>query len=227
MTKSPLRVIGRLIGWLVAIALAVSLLAGLAFTAANLWVWYSTKDRISYDTAMCPRADVGIVFGTSFRMRNGSANPYYAARLDTAAELYRQGRISHLLLSGDNRTIHYNEPITMWRDMGKRHVPHSALTLDYAGLSTFDTIVRAHKIFKLDKAVLITQDWHMPRALFIARQMGLDAYGCVAFPETSGEDYYMNMRELAARALAVLDVYVLHRTPRIMGKVEPLVTNPS
>ncbi|MGJ8517126.1 SanA/YdcF family protein [Carnimonas bestiolae] len=222
MKSAPLRMAVKIAGWTIAAGLALTLLAGAGFAAANLWVWYDTRDRIYTDSAMCPVADVGVVFGTSFRMRDGSPNPYYAARLDTAAELYRSGRVSHLLLSGDNRSIHYNEPIAMWRDLQQRHVPRSALTLDYAGLSTFDTVVRAKKIFGLQKVVLITQDWHLPRALFIARAKGLNAYGCAAWGQQSGSDTYVNNRELAARALTVMDVYLLGRKPRILGEPEPL-----
>ncbi|WP_223302829.1 SanA/YdcF family protein [Halotalea alkalilenta] len=213
----------RAAGWLTALVLGLILLTLVLFGAANLWVWAATRDRLVADATLCPRLEVGIVFGTSSRMRSGVPNPYYHARLDTAAELWRLGRIEHLLLSGDNRSLYYNEPVTMWRDLLARHVPRSAMTLDYAGLSTFDTLVRAREVFGVEQAALVTQPWHLPRALFIAQAEGIDAYGCAAMPEQAGVDRYVSLREWFARAMTVGDLYLWHREPRFLGPKEPLL----
>lgn len=222
MHKVTLSGLKRATLWCLAGILTLTLAFMVAFIGANVWVLQSTKGRIYDNAAMCPSTNIGIVFGTSFRLRNGATNPYYNARMDTAAELYRLGRVSNLLLSGDNRTMYYNEPITMWRDLQVRHVPKEMLVLDYAGLSTLDTLYRAHHIFGVTHAALITQRWHLPRALFIARAEGIDAYGCAANPPITGRDHAMDMREWFARALAVFDLYIRHKKARIMGEPEPL-----
>ncbi|MGS0466488.1 SanA/YdcF family protein [Cobetia marina] len=169
----------------------------------NLWVVMSTRDRIASSPLTCESREVGIVFGTSHGLVGGGRNPHYQARLDTAAQLYRLHRVSNLLLSGDNRTRYYNEPMTMWRDLRDRNVPQQFMTLDYAGFSTFDTLVRAHKVFGVDQAVLVTQPWHLPRALFIADVLGLDAVGCPAVSERRPAGLRLMLREWLARAATV------------------------
>ncbi|WP_248623637.1 SanA/YdcF family protein [Cobetia crustatorum] len=134
------------------LAVSVMVLIGL-----NLWVVMATRDRIAASPLTCESREVGIVFGTSHGLVGGGSNPHYQARLDTAAQLYRLHRVSNLLLSGDNRTRYYNEPMTMWRDLRARNVPQQFMTLDYAGFSTFDTLVRAQKVFGVREAVLVTQ----------------------------------------------------------------------
>ncbi|AOM01845.1 ElyC/SanA/YdcF family protein [Cobetia marina] len=190
----------------------------------NLWVVMSTRDRIASSPLTCESREVGIVFGTSHGLVGGGRNPHYQARLDTAAQLYRLHRVSNLLLSGDNRTRYYNEPMTMWRDLRDRNVPQQFMTLDYAGFSTFDTLVRAHKVFGVDQAVLVTQPWHLPRALFIADVLGLDAVGCPAVSERRPAGLRLMLREWLARAATVGDLYLWGRKPRFLGPAERLPT---
>ena len=215
-----LRVIKRT-GWTI-----VGLLAAGAMTVVglNLWVVMATHDRIATSPLTCQSREVGIVFGTSHGLVGGGSNPHYQARLDTAAQLYRLRRVSNLLLSGDNRTRYYNEPMTMWRDLRARNVPQEFMTLDYAGFSTFDTLVRAHKVFGVDEAVLVTQPWHLPRALFIADALGLEAVGCPAISERQPPGLKLMLREWLARAATVGDLYLWGRKPRFLGPQESLPT---
>ncbi len=208
-------------GWTI-----VGLLAAGAMTVVglNLWVVMATHDRIATSPLTCQSREVGIVFGTSHGLVGGGSNPHYQARLDTAAQLYRLRRVSNLLLSGDNRTRYYNEPMTMWRDLRARNVPQEFMTLDYAGFSTFDTLVRAHKVFGVDEAVLVTQPWHLPRALFIADALGLEAVGCPAISERQPPGLKLMMREWLARAATVGDLYLWGRKPRFLGPQETLPT---
>jgi len=208
-------------GWTI-----VGLLAAGAMTVVglNLWVVMATHDRIATSPLTCQSREVGIVFGTSHGLVGGGSNPHYQARLDTAAQLYRLRRVSNLLLSGDNRTRYYNEPMTMWRDLRVRNVPQEFMTLDYAGFSTFDTLVRAHKVFGVDEAVLVTQPWHLPRALFIADALGLEAVGCPAISERQPPGLKLMMREWLARAATVGDLYLWGRKPRFLGPQETLPT---
>ena len=98
----------------------------------------------------------------------GSPNPFFEKRIETAAELYRIGKIDHFILSGDNRSMYYNEPMAMLKALLKKGVPASAITLDYAGLRTLDSIVRCKQIFGQNKIIIITQPFHSYRALFIS-----------------------------------------------------------
>ncbi|WP_106478639.1 SanA/YdcF family protein [Phytohalomonas tamaricis] len=189
----------------------------IAVVVINTWVWGATRDRIQSDVMLCEPASIGIVFGTSYGLRGGGANPYYNARLDTAAHLLRLHRIQHLLLSGDNHTRYYNEPVYMWRDLKKRNVATERMTLDYAGFSTFDTLVRAKKVFGLHRVVLITQQWHLPRALFIADEVGLNASGCAAQPSRARLDFNLHVREWLATVGMVGDLYIWGRQPHFLG----------
>ncbi len=215
----------RAMGWLKRVTLlggVLLLLAAGVVLAANLWVLARTRDRIQDDLLLCRTAPIGIVFGTSYWSRDGERNPHYAARLHAAARLMRLHRVRHLLLSGDNRTRYYNEPVTMWRDLRRANIPDAAMTLDYAGFSTFDTLVRAHEVFGVDRALLITQDWHLPRALYLALAAGIEAQGCVAPSSPVAGEWRLRIREWLARVAMLGDLYLWHRKPHFLGPREPI-----
>ena len=146
--------------------------------------------------------------------------------MSASAHLHRLGRIDHLLLSGDNRTRAYNEPITMWRDLRGREVPDAAMTLDYAGFSTFDTLARARRVFGVERALLITQAWHLPRALFIAEALGIQAQGCAVSSRQVRGQWRLEAREWVARLATLGDLYVWGREPYFLGPREPLEIAP-
>ena len=210
------------------LALSVSLLiaAGLVL-AVNLWMLAKTQDRIEYDLMLCSTEPVGIVFGTSYWARGGGRNPHYVNRLEAASRLLRLQRVQHLLLSGDNHTRFYNEPISMWRDLRAANVREEDMTLDYAGFSTFDTLARAVKVFDISRTLLITQSWHLPRALFIADALGLDARGCAVPARPVAGGWQLRIREWLARVAAVGDIYLWHRNPYFLGPREPLRIAPA
>src|SRR6188472_3791841 len=122
--------------------------------ASNLWVVWSTRDRVFADLESLPANDVAVVLGTSNKLINGSPNPFFEYRIKTAAALYAIGKIRHLIVSGDNRTKYYNEPLEMKRALVKAGVPDSVITLDYAGLRTLDTIVRCKEVFGQDNVTI-------------------------------------------------------------------------
>lgn len=211
-----LRVLSRLLLWSSLAALLLSAIVG----ALSAWVQYTTRDRIIEPPERCPYAQVAVVFGTSHRLRNGAPNPYYQGRLDVAASLFFSGRAVLLLLSGDNRTVQYNEPAAMWKALRARGVPASTMTRDYAGFSTFDTLIRAHRVFGIDRAMLISQRWHLPRALLIARHEGIEAYGCAA--PGNIQDSALQLREEWARLKTIWDLYLWPRQPHFLGAPEVL-----
>lgn len=190
---------------------------------ANLWMVERTRGRIDHQLAQCVQEPVGIVFGTSLWSRQGGRNPYFAARIDAAAALMRDRRVDHLLLSGDNRTRYYNEPVSMWRELRARRVRDVDMTLDYAGFSTFDTLVRAQTVFAVERALLISQAWHLPRAMFIADALGLKAVGCAVQAEAADGIWRLRAREWLARLATLGDLYLWGREAYFLGPEEPLV----
>jgi len=123
-----------------------------------------------------PVRRVAIVFGAGL-WRNGSPTPVLADRVTQAANLYFAGKVEKLLMSGDNRFVDYNEPEAMRRLAISLGVPNDAIVLDYAGRRTYDTCYRAKVIFKVDQAILVTQAFHMPRAIYLCNRLGVDSLG--------------------------------------------------
>ncbi|WP_114417382.1 SanA/YdcF family protein [Marinospirillum perlucidum] len=215
------KIIRKLLVWwwrLLALgALGLSLAFGI-----NAWFVGQTSDRIETLDEGCVPLQMGILFGTSQYLRSGHPNPHYYGRIEAAARLYREGKIVRLLVSGDNRTRYYNEPARMQEDLRERGVPASALLLDHAGFSTFDTLKRAKEVYGIDKALLITQDYHLPRALFIAKSLEMESYGCTAPGPRWSAMKNILFRELAARLLTLGDLFIWHREPRLLNDPEPL-----
>jgi len=205
---------------------ALSLLAALAFVLGNLYVLSRTQGKIESALAQCGQEPVGIVFGTSHWTRSGARNPHFEGRMRAAAHLIHAGRVDHLLISGDNSTRYYNEPVTMWRDLRGRDVRDEDMTLDYAGFSTFDTLVRARDVFGVERALLITQAWHLPRALYIGEALGLEVRGCAAVERDVAGRWRLKLREWVARVATLGDLYLWEREPYFLGPLEPLQIMP-
>lgn len=165
------------------------------------------RSRVSYE-ALLPQGATGVVLGTSPRSsRGGGPSPFFEGRIETAARLYHAGRVAHLLLSGDNRTPEYNEPAAMKDALRRRGVPESALTLDPGGFRTLESVLRAQTVFGLTKPVLITDDFHLPRALFLSTATGLGAVGFASPPVPLRKSFRARIREWFSRVLAVKEVY--------------------
>lgn len=190
--------------------------------ATNLWVVRSTKSLVLTDYKLLPDSGVALVLGTSHRLVNGSPNPFFHNRMATAAELYKEGKIVHFIVSGDNRTKYYNEPIEMQKALIKLGVPAEAITLDYAGLRTLDSIVRCKEIFGQTNITIITQPFHSYRALFISRYFHVDAVALVANEPNQEDALRVYGREYLARTKAILDLYILGTSPRHLGDKEPI-----
>lgn len=191
--------------------------------AANLWVVRSTSSGIFSNYSEIPSNPVGLVLGTSSRRTDGSPNPFFHNRMAAAAQLYRLGKIGHIIVSGDNRSRFYNEPLEMKNALVKLGVPETAITLDYAGLRTLDSVVRSKEIFGQDHITIITQPFHSYRALFISRFYHIEAVALVAEEPDDEPAVSVYVREYFARAKAVLDLYVLKTGPRHLGQKEPIV----
>jgi SanA protein len=143
--------------------------------------------------------------------------------VDTAAQLYFAGKVEKLLMSGDNRFVDYNEPESMRQYALSLGVPESAIVLDYAGRRTYDTCYRARAIFGVESAILVTQNFHLSRALFTCNALGLKAQGVEANNYYYLKRYrlYWNIREQFATVGAFWDVYVSKPLP-VLGEPEPI-----
>lgn len=188
----------------------------------NIWVVQSTEESIFSDYNNIPTNPVGLVLGTSSRLSNGMPNQFFDHRMQAAADLYKLGKISHIIVSGDNRTRYYNEPIEMKKALVKLGVPDSVITLDYAGLRTLDSVIRSKEIFGQNHITIITQPFHSYRALFISHYFNIDAVALVAKEPNEQPSAKVYLREYLARAKAILDLYVLKTTPRHLGDKEPI-----
>jgi SanA protein len=204
----------------------IVLISTLAFLliiiSCNVWVVQSTRDRVYKDLDKLPQHRVALVLGTSHRLAGGGSNPFFDERMETAAQLYRLGKIDHFILSGDNRTQYYNEPRAMQRALISLGVPDSAITLDYAGLRTLDSVVRSKAIFGQEKITIITQPFHSYRAVFISNYYDIDAVAMAAEEPDLTISFKVLFREYFARTKAVLDLYVLKTDPRFLGEKEGL-----
>jgi len=195
--------------------------AALAVLALRLYTTNKYHAQI-YSIADAPVERVAIVFGAGL-WRNGAPTPVLYDRVATAAELYQQGKVEKLLLSGDNRFVYYNEPAAMRQVALNLGVPDAALVLDYAGRSTYDTCYRAKVIFGVSEAILVTQNFHLPRALLICEALGLQATGVSAdrrpYPRSSVA--FWELREVLATTNAWLEVNITHPTP-VLGEPLPI-----
>lgn len=204
------------------IGLIIFITSILIIGLTNLWVVTSTQSRVLSDYRHLPDSGVALVLGTSHKLISGAPNPFFQNRMHTAAELYKQGKIVHFIVSGDNRTRYYNEPLEMQRALIRLGVPVAAITLDYAGLRTLDSIVRCKEIFGQDNITIITQPFHSYRALFISDYYNVNAVALVASEPNRETGARVYTREYLARAKAVLDLYLLGTTPRHLGEKEPI-----
>jgi SanA protein len=174
-----------------------------------------------YTPTEVPAERVAVVFGAGL-LSNGQPTPVLFDRVAAAADLYRLGKVEKLLLSGDNRFLNYNEPGAMRKAALSLGVPESALVLDYAGRSTYDTCYRAKVIFGLTRATLVTQAFHLPRALFICEALGVQAVGVVADRHNYGQAlWWWSLRETLATTNAWVEVNLTHPVP-VLGDPLPI-----
>lgn len=188
----------------------------------NFWVVGTTSAKVYETQQQLPDHRMALVLGTSHRTVAGAPNPYFEKRMETAAELFKNGKADHFILSGDNRSRYYNEPIEMRKSLVKKGVPPTAITLDYAGLRTLDSIIRCKQIFGQDKITIITQPFHSYRALFISQYYDIDAVAMVAAEPDFESSVKVRLREYLARTKAVLDLYIFKTSPRYLGQKEEI-----
>ncbi|WP_108955436.1 ElyC/SanA/YdcF family protein [Streptomyces fragilis] len=181
------------------------------------WVWTAADDRLR-SPAEAPRTDVAVVFGAG--LWDGEPSPYLARRLDTAAALYADGRVRVVLVTGDNSREEYDEPDAMRAYLVERGVPGSRIVSDYAGFDTWDSCTRAKRIFGVDEAVLISQGFHVRRAVALCEEAGIASYGVAATGDRHDAVWYYGVvRETLAAGKAGLDA-LFEPDPHFLGPRE-------
>jgi SanA protein len=170
-------------------------------------------DRLIWtEVDQVPAQPVAIVFGAGVRP-DGRLSPVLGDRMDAAIDLYRQGRVQKLLVSGGRRSQHYDEPARMVDYALARGVPAADIAADPAGFRTYDTCYRAAAIFGVSQAVLVTQSFHLPRALFTCANLDIQAVGFAADRRAYRASAYYNVRDAVATLRAWLDVKVVRPVP--------------
>ncbi|CCO50038.1 Protein sanA [Vibrio nigripulchritudo SOn1] len=203
------------------IAFVSAFTLSVALILVDRWVSWQTQDKIYYEAESLPNHDVAMVLGTS-KYIGKKLNDFYTNRISTAIQLFQDNKVTSYLLSGDNAHRSYNEPWTMKRDLLKAGVPEDAIYLDYAGFRTLDSVVRAKEIFEADDFIIITQAFHCERALYIADYHDINAV-CLAVPGPEGTSgWFVRLREVLARANALVDLYIIDKQPKFLGPKVPI-----
>lgn len=192
------------------------------FSLPRILAGIMASSRI-YSLDDLPVQKIGIVFGAGIT-KDGRPTAVLKDRVMAAANLYNAGKIQYLLMSGDNRFENYNEPLAMKNYAMELGVPEENIFMDFAGRRTYDTCYRAKFIFGVDEAVLITQQFHLPRAIFLAQHLGMNVVGYASDIRTYRKStmLYWNIREMPAVFTAFVDIYIRKPLP-ILGEYEPLL----
>lgn len=211
----------RLARWMI-VSLVALLLVAWGLYGLSRSVVHEAWDHVYKTVADLPDNDVGLVLGTSNFTKAGTPNPLFKYRIQAAALLWKAGKVKHLLLSGANPEPSYNEPQRMFQALIEHGVPAEVMTLDYAGIRTLDSVVRAREIFGLRRYTIISQRFHDFRAVYIARAYGIEA---IAFAAPEADRHFplrTRTREFFARLMALMDVHILETQPRFLGDPQPI-----
>jgi SanA protein len=186
-------------------------------------VWISNRavnrradGKIYHTTEDIPHQRVGLLLGTAKYLVDGRTNLYYRYRIDAAVQLFVSGKIDYIIVSGDNSTPGYDEPTTMKRDLVARGIPLERIYLDYAGFRTLDSMVRSREIFGQQEITVISQRFHVERAIYIAHRKGIKAIGFCAGDVGGYPGFKNSMRERLARVKMILDL-LFGKQPRFLG----------
>jgi SanA protein len=206
----------RLKTMLVSVA-AIALLSLAVIVTADSYITSSTKEFIYEDISAIPANRVGVLLGTTAKLRSGRDNVYFTKRIAATAALYKAGKIQYIIVSGDNRKESYNEPEDMRRALMAAGVDSARIYLDFAGFRTFDSMVRAREIFGQDSFTVISQRFHNQRAVFLARRYGI---GAIAYNAGDVNAYYgfkTMIREKFARVKVFADM-AMGTKPHFLGE---------
>ncbi|HXK39016.1 MAG TPA: ElyC/SanA/YdcF family protein, partial [Candidatus Paceibacterota bacterium] len=186
--------------------------------AANAIIYTETKAYIYNDVGDALNAEVALIPGAAV-FSNGSLTPIFVNRADMAIKLYEAKKAPKILVSGDNSTVSHNEVNPVRNYLLAKGIPDEDIFLDHAGFDTYSTMYRARDIFGVTSLLVATQSFHLPRAVFIARRLGMEAYGVNA---DVGHIFFSNYaREIIANEKAVLEL-TFNRKPKYLGEKIPI-----
>jgi len=185
------------------------------------YISYTSDRNIYTEIKDLPQKKAALLLGTAKYVAKGKKNYFYVYRIRAAVALWKAGKVKAILVSGDNETKYYNETARMQKDLIKAGVPKKYIALDYAGFRTLDSVVRAEAVFDLEDYIIVSQQFHLERALFIAKAKGQNVIGFAA-KDIAGTKAANKMmaREYLARIKAFLDVYLLNTQAKFYGKKE-------
>jgi len=206
---------------LASVIMAVAALATLVILRAITQA--RASGRIYTSINAVPSAPVAIVLGAGL-WRDSSPTPALYDRVATAVDLYKAGKVKKLLMTGDNRFVNYNEPAAMQRLAIQLGVPQQDIVLDYAGRRTYDSCYRAREIFEVRQAIIVTQRFHLDRALFLCDALGVESIGVAADRRVYPTYRWWELREVLATAAAWWDVCIRHPVP-VLGEKLPIETD--
>ncbi|MDG4714497.1 SanA/YdcF family protein [Winogradskyella marincola] len=176
------------------------------------WISFKTRHQVYDSVNDVPKNKVGLLLGTGKYATSGNINLFYKYRIDAAVKLYKAGKIDYILVSGDNSRKDYDEPTDFKKDLISKGVPSDRIILDYAGFRTLDSVVRAKEIFSQTNFTVISQKFHNERAIYIAKEFGINAVGFNA-----KDPYNTHFREFLARSKTSLDL-VFNVQPKYLGE---------
>jgi SanA protein len=206
-----------------AIIIVASAVLGASFVAASFCMVKRTAEGRIYSVSAVAHKQAVLVLGAKVNA-DGKPSDMFRDRIDVAIEIYKAGKADKILVSGDHGEREYDEVNTAKSYILARGVPGADIFLDYAGFDTYDSVYRLRDIFRADSVIIVTQNYHLPRALYIAESLGLDAVGVSADLHTYGGEDYRQAREILADAKAWLDVTLRSRS-KYLGAPIPLGGN--
>ncbi|MGB0839326.1 MAG: SanA/YdcF family protein [Chitinophagales bacterium] len=186
--------------------------------SSHYYIQHSTAKQHFDQVNATPKHKTALLLGTVKTLANGRQNLYFKYRIDATTKLYRAGKIQYIIASGDNHRKGYDEPSDMQAALVARGIPESRIFLDYAGFRTLDSVVRSKEVFGQEDILVISQQFHNERALYIANQRGISAQAFNAKDVSTRYGLKVIAREYLARVKALLDMHILQTTPKFLGK---------
>ena len=206
----------------IVIVIAILVLLSIVFATLYIYLDYKYKDRIFTSVNDIPNADVALVFGAGYR-KDGFLYSVLRDRVEKAVDLYKSGKVKKLLMSGDNPVKEYNEPKAMQKKAIELGVKKEDIRLDFAGKRTYDSCYRLKHIWMQNKVILLTQEYHLPRALYICNELGVNAYGLIADKRPYLNHKYYRVREIPALIWSWIEINITKPLPKFLGNKEDIM----
>jgi SanA protein len=219
MMRNFIKILSRKMFFAITKIVLIAILVCVVITVAiSVYIGEFSEPYIYSDLEHLPSNRVGLIPGTAKYLMEGRLNRFYLYRVEAAVYLFKNNKIQYILVSGDNSTKYYNEPAGIKKDLIDQGIPEKHIFLDYAGFRTLDTVIRARDVFNLNEFTFISQPFQNERAIFIAKNHGINIIGFNARDVDVWDGFKTAFREYFARVMAFLDVFILNTSPKFGGK---------